>query len=78
MAKNHDVDFQMNQIKNILKEDKGISIPENIILKAAEISMYATEARYPNELPIDEKDVSKALQDSKEIMDWVKNVIDEK
>lgn len=78
MAKNHDVDFQLNQVKNLLKEDKGISIPEDIILKAAEISMYASEPRYPNELPIDEMDVSKALQDSKEIMNWVKRIIAER
>ena len=43
MAKNHSVEFQFNQIKNILKQDKGIDVPEEIIIKSAEISMYASD-----------------------------------
>ncbi len=76
MAKKHSVEFQFNQIKNILKRDKGIDIPEEIITKSAEISMYASEPRYPNELVLDEQDVNRALQDSKMIMDWVKKTIE--
>ena len=76
MAKKHSVEFQLNQIRNILKEDKSIDIPEEIIIKAAEISMYASEPRYPNELMVEEKDVKKALEDSKAIMDWVLAAID--
>mgnify|MGYP002624386555 CR=1 FL=1 len=76
MAKNHSVEFQFNQIKNILKQDKGIDVPEEIIIKSAEISMYASEPRYPNELVVEEQDVNKVLQDSKIIMDWVTKVIE--
>ena len=36
MAKKHSVELQFNQIKNILKKDKGIDISEDIITKAAE------------------------------------------
>ena len=59
-----------------MKRDKGIDIPEEIITKSAEISMYASEPRYPNELVLDEQDVNRALQDSKMIMDWVKKTIE--
>ena len=76
MAKKHSVEFQFNQIKKILKQDKGIDVPEEIITKSAEISMYASEPRYPNELVVEEQDVKRALQDSKMIMDWVTKVIE--
>lgn len=76
MAKKHSVEFQFNQIKNILKQDKGIDVPEEIITKSAEISMFASEPRYPNELMVDEQDVNRALRDSKMIMDWVIEVIE--
>ena len=75
MAKKHDVSFQLNQIKNILKNDKGIVIPEDIYFKAVNISVYASEPRYPNEMLVSEENVEMALYDSKAIMDWVKEVI---
>ena len=49
---------------------------EEIVDKALDISIYATDSRYPNELELDEGDVRRALEDSKEIMDWVKDAID--
>ena len=58
------MEFQFNQIRKILKADKGIDIPEEIITKSAEISMYASEPRYPNELVVEEQDVNRALRDS--------------
>lgn len=73
MAKRHSVEFQFNQIQNILKQDKEIEIPKEIMIKSAEISMYASEIRYPSVLLVSEQDVGKALQDSKVIMDWVKS-----
>ena len=76
MAKTHSVEFQFNQIRNLLKQDKGIDIPEEVITKSAEISMYASEPRYPNELVLEEQDVNRALQDSKMIMDWVIKAIE--
>ena len=76
MAKNHDVDFQLNQVKNLLRNDKGMAIPDEILTKAAEISMYASEPRYPSELYVDERNAEEALRDSKAIMDWVASAID--
>lgn len=75
MAKVHDVDFQLNQIKNILKNDKGITVSEELLEMASDISIYASEPRYPNELPVDETDVLKAEKYSKAIMEWVKAAI---
>ena len=76
MAKKHSVEFQFNQIRKILKADKGIDIPEEIITKSAEISMYASEPRYPNELVVEEQDVNRALQDSRTIIDWITRTIE--
>ena len=76
MAKKHDVDFQLNQIKNIIKDDKGIAISEDLMNMASDISIYASEPRYPNEVPSDESDVVKARKYCITIMDWVKKVIE--
>ena len=76
MAKIHDVDFQLNQIKNIVKKDKGIALAEELINMASDISIYASEPRYPNEFPADEADVIRAGKYCKAIMDWIQKVID--
>ncbi|MCR5685586.1 MAG: HEPN domain-containing protein [Lachnospiraceae bacterium] len=75
MAKNHDIEFQLNQVKNLVKENKGISIPKEILEIASDISIYASEPRYPKELIANEQDVEKALTDSRKIMDWVNSII---
>ncbi len=76
MAKVHDVDFQLNQIKNILKKDKGIEVSKEIINMASDISIYASEPRYPNEFPAEEADVIRARKYCKEIMKWIQEAID--
>ncbi|MBQ9391637.1 MAG: hypothetical protein IJU02_05555 [Lachnospiraceae bacterium] len=42
---------------------------------ASDISIYASEPRYPNEFPADESDVIKAGKYCKEIMKWAIEVI---
>ena len=76
LAKVHDVDFLLNQIKNIVKQDKGITLTDEIINMASDISIYASEPRYPNEFPADESDVIKARKYCGEILDWIKKVLD--
>ena len=75
MAKKHDVDFQLRQLKNIVKDDKGIAVPDDLMNMAADISIYASEPRYPNEVPSDANDANRARKYCIAIMDWVKKAI---
>ena len=76
MAKVHDIDFQLKQIKNLVKTDKGLVISDEMLNMASDISIYASEMRYPNETPADENDVIKARRICITIMEWVKSAID--
>jgi len=75
ISKVHDVEFLLNQVKNLVKSDKGIELTDKIKTMASDISIYASEPRYPNEFPADESDVIKAGKYCKEIMKWAIEVI---
>ena len=75
MPKVHDISFLLNQIKNIVQENKGIDIDHKLMETADSLSKYGVAPRYPNEIEVDENHVKKALSDSETILDWVDSVI---
>lgn len=76
MPKVHDLSFLLNQVKNIVLEQKGIDISHDLMLIADDLSKYGVAPRYPNEIDVDEYQMTKALQNSMKIMLWVKRTID--
>lgn len=75
MPKSHDISFLLNQIRNIIREQKGIEIENDFIMMADSLSKYGTAPRYPNEIDVEEYHVKKALADSETFLKWVDNVI---
>ena len=76
MPKLHDIQFLLSQIRNIVKEQKGIEIEESLMDIAESLSKYGVARRYPNEIEVDENQVRKALTDAAAILDWVNRAID--
>ena len=75
MPKVHDISFLLNQIKNIVLEQKDITIEHDLLITANSLSKYGVAPRYPNEIEVDEYQVKKALADSETILKWVDGVI---
>lgn len=75
MPKVHDISFLMNQIKNTVREEKGIELGHDLLVTANSLSKYGVAPRYPNEIEVDEQQVKKALTDSETILKWVDSVI---
>ncbi len=75
MPKVHDVSFLLNQIKNYSVQQKGIEVTQDLMEIANSLSKYGVLPRYPNEIEVDEYQVKKALNDAKQIMDWVEMVV---
>lgn len=75
MPKVHDISFLMNQIKNIVREEKGIELEHELLMIADSLSKYGVAPRYPNEIEVDEQQVKKALSNSETILKWVDSVI---
>ena len=76
MPKVHDIAFLLNQMKNIVKKEKGIEIDDALMEVADGLSKYGVAPRYPNEIYIDDALTDKAFRDATAIMDWVQYVID--
>lgn len=56
-------------------EQNGVSLPESI-KKAAELSDYAVEARYPGPMePVTEDEHKEAIKAANEVVSWVKGII---
>ena len=67
MPKLHDIQFLLSQIRNIVKEQKGIEIEESLMDIAESLSKYGVAPRYPNEIEVDENQVRKALTEQSSI-----------
>ncbi len=53
-----------------------MEVPENL-QNAKILTSYAVETRYPGDYePVDEEDISKAIEIAKEVLKWVKKEID--
>lgn len=76
IPRTHDVSFLLNQIKNIIYEQKGIEVEKDIIMMADSLSRYGIAPRYPNEIIVDEYRVKKAISDCEVFLNWVNNVIE--
>jgi len=56
-------------------EQNGVSLPESI-KKAAELSDYAVEARYPGPMePVTEDEHKEAIKAANDVVSWVKGII---
>lgn len=75
MPKAHDLSFLINQIKDIIRKQKGIQVGHELLTTADSLTKYGIATRYPNEIEVDEYQTKKALVDSKIILDWVNDVI---
>ena len=75
MPKVHDLSFLLNQVKNILTEQKEIEITHDFMIMADSLSKYGVAPRYPNEIEVDDHQTAKALKNSMAIIVWVKYVI---
>ena len=52
------------------------SMSESLALKAASLSVYAVDYRYPqDDPPVDEDEYTVAVQTAEEILDWARNII---
>ena len=76
MPKVHDIGFLLNQIRNILKNEKDVEITEEIMDIADSLSKYGVAPRYPNEILIDEKQTAEAFRSATVILEWVQNIVD--
>lgn len=77
MPKVHDISFLLNQIKNIVLEEKGIEVTHELLVTANSLTKYGIAPRYPNEIEVDELQTKKAIADSEVVLKWVENVINE-
>ncbi|MBR4656372.1 MAG: HEPN domain-containing protein [Oscillospiraceae bacterium] len=78
MPKLHDIQFLLGQVRNLVKERKGIVIEESLMDIAESLSKYGVAPRYPNEIEVDEEKTKKALKDADTLLSWVISVIDAK
>lgn len=67
LPRSHDISFLLNQISNMY------DIPERFYDYGDTLSPYGVASRYPHELFLEERNATKALQYSNEIMEWAKN-----
>lgn len=69
LPKVHDLSFLLNQLKN------QINIEEKYYDYADTLTPYGVSARYPNELFLEEHNAETALKITKEMLEWIKNII---
>ena len=78
MPKMHDIAFLLNQVKNIVEDKSGLKLDNNLVAIADTLTKYGITSRYPNdEMDIDEKQAKQAIMDSKKVLIWVENVIEQ-
>ena len=70
LPKKHDLSFLLSQMKNY------IDIKEKFYDYADVLNVYATQARYPNELDLEDRKAEKALRYAEEILEWAENEIE--
>jgi HEPN domain-containing protein len=71
VPKSHDLSFLLNQIKNKMYiEDKYYDYADTL-------SPYGVSVRYPNELFLEERHAKEAVQVADEIVQWVRNIIEQ-
>lgn len=72
LPKTHDISFLLSQMKNY------VSVDEKFYDYADVLNVYATQARYPNELELEESNAAKALEYANELLRWSEKAIESK
>lgn len=75
MPQKHDIAFILNQMKNIIKKEKGMIISEEMLDMADELSDYSVDVRYPNEIHVDDYKTKKAVEKMDYFMNWAKEAL---
>ena len=75
VPKVHDIQFLLTQIRNILKDEKGIEITDEMYDWGAELTKYSVVVRYPNELYVDENATKKAVEHTEAFFSWIKEAL---
>ena len=75
MPLKHDIGFILNQMKNLVKQEKGISITNDMLDMADELSDYSVDVRYPNEMYVDEYKTKKAIEGMDYFVKWAKEAL---
>lgn len=69
MPKLHDLSFLLNQLKNMVEiEDKFYDYADTLV-------PYGVSVRYPNEMFLEERHASEAIQYAREILQWAERII---
>lgn len=69
------MEFLLNQIKNILPKERGITISDELLDWAGQLSDFSVNVRYPNQMQIDANITKWAIEKMERMMDWVKNAL---
>ena len=69
LPKKHDLSFLLRQIKNY------IDVEDSLYDYADVLNVYATQARYPNELELEDWNAVAALTYAKNIFEWAEKAI---
>lgn len=77
VPKSHDIRMLFGQIANIMRDEYGIAIPDEMISCASYLVNISSDSRYPNPagINIDRDKAEKSLIYAKKIIDWVKEQI---
>lgn len=75
LPQRHDMEFLLNQIKNILPKERGITISDELLDWAGQLSDFSVNMRYPNQMQIDANITKWAIEKMERMMDWVKNAL---
>ena len=69
IPRKHDLPFLLQQISG------EITIPEEIVNAADALDPYGILVRYPSDDRVDDYLTGKAIEQAKQVLDWVKSVI---
>ena len=75
LPKVHDISFLLNQVGKTVYKEKNININEDLRFWADSLTKYGVSPRYPNEIEVDEAQVTAALSTCEKILAWVDEVI---
>lgn len=75
LPQRHDIEFLLSQIKNILQNERGISITDEMRDWAEKMSDFAVNVRYPNEMQIDEHKTEWAVAKMEFFYKWVSDAL---
>lgn len=75
MPLKHDISFLLSQMKNIIIQEKEISITEELLDMADVLTDYSVDVRYPNSMSIDEYRTKQAIEYMDNIINWAREAL---